>query len=142
METIPDKSSNDDDTDGAINMEFENNPNLEKSNYRFKFRHSKLLILTLNLYSIQYISNRVLAALKSTISQADIQKQPFQPDAVSSVVFAAWVAGRSLSTVPTRWNSADLLVALQSENISFFRHRNRYRRNPGNRSDRKCRLDE
>ena len=74
METIPDTASNEDTNDGAINMEFENNPNLEKSNYRFKFRHSKLLILTLNLYSIQYISNRVLAALKSTISQEDIQK--------------------------------------------------------------------
>lgn len=56
-------------------------------------------------------------------SQADIQKQSFQPDAVSSVVCAAWIADRSFSAIPARRNSADLLLALQSENSSFFRHR-------------------
>ena len=70
METIIDE--NDKENNGAINMEFENNPALPKSNYRFKFRHSKLLVITLNLYAIQYISNRVLTALSSTINKEDV----------------------------------------------------------------------
>ena len=60
--------------DGAIYIEFENDPALEKSNYRFKFRNTKQLVITLNLYSIQYLSNRVLTSLKSSIDRDDLQK--------------------------------------------------------------------
>ena len=54
---------------GTCFIEFENNPSLEKSNFRFKFRNSKRLIITVNLYSIQYIMNKVLDSLAATISK-------------------------------------------------------------------------
>ena len=54
---------------GAFYIEFENNPTFEKSNFKFKFRNSKRLIITVNLYSIQYIMNKVLDSLAATISK-------------------------------------------------------------------------
>ena len=54
---------------GACFIEFENNPNFEKSNFRFKFRNTKRLIITVNLYSLQYIMNKVLDSLAATISK-------------------------------------------------------------------------
>ena len=55
--------------EGAFYIEYENNPSYEKSNFRFKFRNSKRLIITVNLYSIQYIINKVLDSLATTISK-------------------------------------------------------------------------
>ena len=55
--------------EGAFYIEYENNPAYEKSNFRFKFRNSKRLIITINLYSIQYIINKVLDSLATTISK-------------------------------------------------------------------------
>ena len=57
------------DKQGALYIEFENNPIFEKSNFRFKFRNTKRLVITLNLYSIQYILNKVLESLATTISK-------------------------------------------------------------------------
>ena len=57
------------DKKGALYIEFENNPIFEKSNFRFKFRNTKRLVITLNLYSIQYILNKVLESLGTTISK-------------------------------------------------------------------------
>ena len=57
------------DKQGALYIEFENNPIFEKSNFRFKFRNTKRLIITLNLYSIQYLLNKVLESLGATISK-------------------------------------------------------------------------
>ena len=57
------------DIKGALYIEFENNPAFEKSNFRFKFRNTKRLVITLNLYSIQYILNKVLESLATTISK-------------------------------------------------------------------------
>ena len=54
---------------GTCYIEFENNPALEKSNFRFKFRNTKRLIITVNLYSIQYIMNKFLDSLAATISK-------------------------------------------------------------------------
>ena len=54
---------------GACYLEFENNPNLEKSDFRFKFRNQKRLVITVNLYSLQYIMNKVLSSLATTISK-------------------------------------------------------------------------
>ena len=54
---------------GACYIEFENNPSFEKSNFRFLFRNKKRLIITVNLYSIQYIMNKVLESLAATISK-------------------------------------------------------------------------
>ena len=54
---------------GAFDIEFENNPNLEKSNFRFKYRNSKRFIITINLYSIQYIMKKVMDSLAITISK-------------------------------------------------------------------------
>ena len=59
----------DDSNEGAFHIEYENNPAYEKSNFRFKFRNSKRLIITINLYSIQYIINKVLDSLATTISK-------------------------------------------------------------------------
>ena len=53
---------------GALYIVFENNPNLEKSDFRLKFRNQKRLVITVNLYSIQYIINKVLSSLATTIS--------------------------------------------------------------------------
>ena len=55
--------------EGAFYIEYENNPAYEKSNFRFKFRNSKRLIITVNLYSIKYIMNKVLDSLATTISK-------------------------------------------------------------------------
>ena len=84
METVPDidfdsSSENiiqsDTEQDNcAMYIEFENNPALEKSNYRFKFRNTKQLVITLNLYSIQYLSKKILEGLKSGINLHDLQK--------------------------------------------------------------------
>ena len=57
------------DKQGALYIEFENNPIFEKSNFRFKFRNTKRLVITLNLYTIQYILNKVLESLATTISK-------------------------------------------------------------------------
>ena len=57
------------DKQGALYIEFENNPIFEKSNFRFKFRNTKRLVITMNLYSIQYILNKVLESLATTISK-------------------------------------------------------------------------
>ena len=54
---------------GAFDIEFENNPKLEKSNFRFKYRNTKRFIITVNLYSIQYIMKKVLDSLSTTISK-------------------------------------------------------------------------
>ena len=57
------------DKQGALYIEFENNPIFEKSNFRFKFRNTKRLVITLNLYTLQYILNKVLESLATTISK-------------------------------------------------------------------------
>ena len=54
---------------GACYIEFENNPTLEKSNFRLLFRNTKRVIVTVNLYSIQFIMNKVLDSLAATISK-------------------------------------------------------------------------
>ena len=64
-----DKDEKDEDKKGACYIEFENNPNLEKSDFRLKFRNQKRLIITVNLYSIQYIINKILSSLATTISK-------------------------------------------------------------------------
>ena len=71
IEQKDDKPKNKEDikNGGTCDIEFENNPNLEKSNFRFKFRNTKRLIITVNLYSIQYIMNKVLDSLATTISK-------------------------------------------------------------------------
>ena len=56
-------------TKGACYIEFENNPSFKNSNFRFKYRNTKRLIITVNLYSIQYIMNKVLDSLAATISK-------------------------------------------------------------------------
>ena len=66
--SIEDKNKNNL-SEGAFYIEYENNPAYEKSNFRFKFRNSKRLIITINLYSIQYIMNKVLDSLATTISK-------------------------------------------------------------------------
>ena len=69
--SIEDKDNNKNEkfSQGAFYIEYENNPAYEKSNFRFKFRNSKRLIITINLYSIQYIINKVLDSLATTISK-------------------------------------------------------------------------
>ena len=70
IEQKDDKNIKDEkDKKGALYIEFENNPAFEKSNFRFKFRNTKRLVITLNLYSIQYILNKVLESLATTISK-------------------------------------------------------------------------
>ena len=64
-----DKDEKDEDKKGACYVEFENNPNLEKSDFRLKFRNQKRLVITVNLYSIQYIINKILSSLATTISK-------------------------------------------------------------------------
>ena len=72
IEQKDDKNEKDEiekDKQGALYIEFENNPQFEKSNFRFKFRNTKRLVITMNLYSIQYILNKVLESLATTISK-------------------------------------------------------------------------
>jgi hypothetical protein len=66
---INNNNVNESSNEGAFSIEYENNPSYEKSNFRFKFRNSKRLIITINLYSIQYITNKVLDSLATTISK-------------------------------------------------------------------------
>ena len=63
------KRPNEQTRSSACFIEFENNPSFEKSNFRFKFRNTKRLIITVNLYSIQYIMDKVLESLAATISK-------------------------------------------------------------------------
>ena len=63
------KDEKEEDKKGALYVEFENNPNLEKSDFRLKFRNQKRLVITVNLYSLQYIINKVLSSLATTISK-------------------------------------------------------------------------
>ena len=63
------KDEKDEDKKGACYIEFENNPNLEKSDFRLKFRNQKRLIITANIYSLQYIMNKILSSLSTTISK-------------------------------------------------------------------------
>ena len=64
-----DKDEKEEDKKGACYIEFENNPNLEKSDFRLKFRNQKRLVITVNLYSLLYIMNKVLSSLSTTISK-------------------------------------------------------------------------
>ena len=64
-----DKDEKEEDKKGACYIEFENNPTLEKSDFRLKFRNQKRLVITVNLYSLQYIMNKVLSSLSTTISK-------------------------------------------------------------------------
>ena len=66
---INQKDEKEKDKQGALYIEFENNPRYEKSDFRFKFRNTKRLVITMNLYSIQYIMNKVLESLATTISK-------------------------------------------------------------------------
>ena len=54
---------------GACYIEFHNDPNHQNTNFYFKFRNQKRLIITINLYSIQYIINKVMSSLATTISK-------------------------------------------------------------------------
>ena len=72
IEQKDDKNQKDEkekDKQGALYIEFENSPRFEKSDFRFKFRNTKRLVITMNLYSIQYIMNKVLESLATTISK-------------------------------------------------------------------------
>ena len=63
------KDEKDKDKKGALYIEFENNPALENSDFRLKFRNQKRLVITVNLYSLQYIMNKVTSSLATTISK-------------------------------------------------------------------------
>ena len=45
---------------GALYIEFENNPENELSNYRFKLRNEKRLYVYANLYVLQYAMNKIM----------------------------------------------------------------------------------
>ena len=42
----------------ACDIEFNNNPEFKKSNFKIKFRNQKRIIIILNIYSLQYISKK------------------------------------------------------------------------------------
>ena len=63
------KDEKEEDKKGACYIEFENDPNLMNSDFRFKYRNQKRLVITVNLYSLQYIMNKVLSSLATTISK-------------------------------------------------------------------------
>ena len=43
----------------ACSIEFKNNPEFEKSNFKIKFRNQKRIILIANIYSLQYIAKKI-----------------------------------------------------------------------------------
>ena len=53
-------------------IEFENNPHLEKSNYRAKIITERSLYVIANLYSIQFIQHKVLSAMSNSINFREI----------------------------------------------------------------------
>jgi hypothetical protein len=53
---------------GAMSLTFINDPTFEKSDYKLIFRNKKRLIITCNLYSLQYLSNKILTVLSTTIN--------------------------------------------------------------------------
>ena len=65
-ENTADKSSK------LLYIEFENNPKFKNSNYRLKMTTERALYLIVNLSSIQYIQNKVLTAMSSSINFRDI----------------------------------------------------------------------
>jgi len=59
---------------GALYIEFENNPENELSNYRFKLRNEKRLYVYANLYVLQYAMNKIMETMKSNIDLKEISK--------------------------------------------------------------------
>ena len=58
----------------ALAIEFINDPNAEKCDYKFIFKNKKRLIITLNLYSLQYFSSKIMTNLNTSIGKNDVIK--------------------------------------------------------------------
>jgi hypothetical protein len=65
------KNDNKNSHGGAMSLTFINDPSFEKSDYKLIFRNKKRLIITCNLYSLQYLSNKFLTVLSTTININD-----------------------------------------------------------------------
>ena len=59
---------------GALNIQFEINPELEKSNYSLKLLNKKKILVTLNHYAIQFTLNKFMNAIQNEFKMSDVKK--------------------------------------------------------------------
>ena len=79
VEQKADKEDNNNNNDNkekgsALTIEFINDPSFEKCDYKFIFKNKKRLIITLNLYSLQYFSSKIMTNLNTSIGKNDVMK--------------------------------------------------------------------
>ncbi len=84
IETVEQKGDEEDNKDfeivnknengSTLAIEFINDPNFEKCDYKFIFKNKKRLIITLNLYSLQYFSSKIMTNLNTSIGKNDVMK--------------------------------------------------------------------